>query len=105
VPAPEIVAIVSPPRRAGIAPEIVVVAAGPARVVVVISGGWPSPGLVPTPVGLVAVCVLCGAPIAVDVVASREDRSWDLVEESSRRVVTAGRAIRDVTGADERDAS
>src|SRR2546423_690282 len=75
---------------------------GGARVVLVVAGDRTRAGQVPSPAGPVAVLVLCGRATRHGVVAQREDRARNGVEQRGGRLVVAAVAARDVPGAHER---
>src|SRR5947199_3292317 len=84
MPGAQIVAVVSQAGRPREGPEIVVVAGGPRRAVVVIPWGWTSARLMPPPRGVIAVRVVPGRAVGIRVVASPADSPRNVVEQSRR---------------------
>lgn len=97
VPGPEIVAVVPGLWVASSLAEVAEVARRVLGLVVVVAGRRACPVLVSTPGRLVAVGELTRRALPVDVVTEGNDRSRDVVQESSRGLVGLVVAARDVT--------
>src|SRR5216117_2726704 len=103
VPGAEVIAVVALPRRAGERYEIAVVARRTSGVVVVVPRGRTSARLVAPPRRIVALRELRVRAVGVHVVAGREDRAGDVIEQRGGRLVAAPRAVGNIPCADEHD--
>ncbi len=86
------------PRRRS---EIIDVARRAGGLPVMVPGDWQRPRAVASPRGAVAVAELGRAATLVGVVARREDRARDGVEQPRRRIVRVAVTAADVAGADQ----
>src|SRR3990172_11816266 len=98
VPAAQVVAVVALPGITGGRSEIDEVAGRPPCVVVVVAGRWQRPCPVPTPRRGIVAGELGVRAGAVGVIAQRENRAGDSIQEIRRRLV-AGPSCRYVTSA------
>src|SRR6266702_4589990 len=94
MPGAELVSVVAEAGRPREGPEVVVVARGPRRAVVVVPWGWTSARLMPPPRGVVAARMLRGRAVAIRVVAGCEDGPRDIVQQLRRGFTR--RAVGDV---------
>ena len=102
VPGAEVEAVVPGAGQACVQAEVVVIRNGAGSLVVVIPRSRPRPVLVPSPCRTIAVAKLFRRPQDLRVVAEREHRAPDAIQQTRRRfrVAVAG-AQADVAGADE----
>src|SRR2546430_4910501 len=89
VPGAEVVAVVALPSRAGGVPEIAEIGGSPGGVVVMDPGCGPGARLETTPGRGVAVCEVAGRAAGIDVVAGREHRPLDPVQQGRRGFVSS----------------